>query len=610
MNLSLSHLAPWLRRADLRLAGFGISAVVAVYVGFVAVPVSTAEAWVTRGGYYVMLVTVGLFCHALWRLRGEFARHSRALTAREAVVTAALIAGFSFLAINSEPYRAKILNDEYVLQSTAFNLHYYRDVATMVRGYDLQGSFVSTDNFLDKRPFFYPFLVSLAHDLTGYRVANAFVINSLMLPVALLLAFAIGRLLAGFRAGLLAVLLLGTLPLLGQNATGSGMELTNAVMILAAMLLGAVFLAEPDERRLAAFLLATVLLAQSRYESALFVLSTALVVGAAWIQRRQIVLPWIGALVPWLLLPVALQNKVVSNTPILWELNERAETRFALSYFPENLRGAVSYLFNRDAERSNSLILSLLGALAVLWAIGSLIRAWRRGGPADPARAALAAFGLVILANTLLVLCYYWARFDDPMASRFSLPFHVLAAFAIVVMMADLDRWLPATRGLIAVVGIFSTAMAVSRYSYHHYSYLGAEEVEWQRRFVAALPPGERLIITGLSTVPWLLDKHPSILVGRARLVPDRLEYQLGPGGLFHEILVIQQLRPTTPEGRHAVLPEDRLPESFRLELLAEKRFGTRISRISRLAAVDLPADWRPPGSSPATPGSPARAAK
>src|SRR5581483_8667631 len=103
-------------------------------------------------------------------------------------------------------------------------------------------------------------------DLTGYRVANAFVVNSLLLPLALGLAFVIGRQLAGWRGGLLAALLLGTLPLLGQNATGSGMELLNVVMILATLALGAHYLAAPDEPRLAAFLLSTVLLAQSRYE--------------------------------------------------------------------------------------------------------------------------------------------------------------------------------------------------------------------------------------------------------------------------------------------------------------------------------------------------------
>jgi hypothetical protein len=62
--------------------------------------------------------------------------------------------------------------------------------------------------------------------------------------------------------------------------------------------------------------------------------------------------------------------------------------------------------------------------------------------------------------------------------------------------------------------------------------------------------------------------------------------------GTFHEILVSQALRPTTPDGNFGVDPDDLLPAGFRLETLAEKRFGGRMERLSRLVAVD-PA---PPG--------------
>jgi hypothetical protein len=111
-------------------------------------------------------------------------------------------------------------------------------------------------------------------------------------------------------------------------------------------------------------------------------------------------------------------------------------------------------------------------------------------------------------------------------------------------------------------------------------------DVEWQRRYVNALPHGERLVITNESTLPWLLQKTPSILVGRARMVADRLQHQLGEP-IFREILVMQTLRPTSIHGDYQIVPEDQLPASFKLEVLAEKRFGTRLSRINRLTAIE-----------------------
>ena len=135
-----------------------------------------------------------------------------------------------------ETLRSKILYDEFVLQSTAYNMHHFREVATMVRGYDLLGTFVSTDNYLDKRPYFYPFLISMAHDFTGYRPLNAYLLNVVLMPVGLGLAYILGRRWHGWRGGMLAVGLLGSLPLYGQNATGAGMEMLNLIMLLLAVL--------------------------------------------------------------------------------------------------------------------------------------------------------------------------------------------------------------------------------------------------------------------------------------------------------------------------------------------------------------------------------------
>lgn len=589
----------WLRsRADARLVGFGLSALAAMYLGFIGVPVKLAEEAIKRGGYYLMAATIAWFLHALWRLARESRSPVEPLTRSRRIGMIVTVALLSLMAIAAEPYQSKILNDEFVLQSTAYNIHYFRDVATMVRGYDIQGVFLSTDNYLDKRPYLYPFLVATLHDLGGYRITNAYLLNSLLMPLCLGLAFAFGRRLAGWRGGILAAVLLGSLPLLGQNATGSGMELLNLVMILAALLLAASYLQVPSEAWLMAFLLTVVLLAQARYESALYVLPAALVVAWGWRRAGGVILPWKAMLVPWLLLPVALQNRVVSNSPVLWELNEKSTGRFDVRYFPENVQGAIAFLFHRDAERANSLTLSVAGILALGWMLWRVVR-WLGGrSTVSPGFAALGCFSIAIIGNTLLVFCYYWARFDDPMAARFSLPLHLLFTFAVVLGAAELQRrWVVANRFVFGIA-LVSIASAAGKYGFHYYSHLGIGEIEWQRRYVNQLPPGERLIITNKSTLPWLLEKKPSILIGRAQLVADRLHHQLQTGG-FREIIVLQTLHPSTVEGDHQLLPEDKLPPYFQLETMAERRFGSRISRVSRLLAVELPRDWQAPGALP-----------
>ena len=585
-----------LRRSETKLVGFGLAAMAAVYLGFIGLDVATAGSLIKRFGFYFIFATFAFWVVALWRLWRQRTPVWR-LSRREWWVLLLVIGLFALVAVNSESFRSKILYDEFVLQSTAYNMHYFRDTAAMVRGYDLLGIFISTDSYLDKRPNFFPFLISLVHDLTGYRTENAHWLNVCLLPVALFLVYYVGRCLNGARGGLLALLLLGSLPLLGQNATGSGMELLNVVMILAVIALSAAYLRKPDEESLSALVLGVVLLAQSRYESAIYVAPVALVILLGWWRTRTVVLSWLAVLAPLLMMPSALQNKVISHSRWMWELKENQESRFSPEYLLANLHGAREFFFNTSARLANSWPLAVLGLPALAYLLWRWLRSLRGSSRLPADHAALLLMGLGMLTNTVLVMFYYWSNLADPIASRFSLPFYILLTLAIVVAAAHWDHRVPASKVLVGGMALFVMSVTISHQAQHLYSHLGIDEIEWEKRYVAALPPGERLIITNKSTMPWLLEKIPSILIGRTNLVGDRLQYQL-ERNTFREILVFQTLRPTTRDGDHQLVPEDRVPTGFELETLTQKRFGTKIDRVSRLVAVNLPATGPKPVTS------------
>jgi hypothetical protein len=575
-----------LQRTDVRLGCFGLAAVAAVYLGFLGLSVEQAQSFIKNCGYYVLLGTFSWWGVSLWRLWQKRQPAGASCSWQECTAAGVVVLLFSGVAILQETFRSKILNDEFVLQSTAFNMHFTREVAAMARGYNILGTFVCTDTFLDKRPNFYPFLVSLVHDFTGYRPTNAHFLNAALLPVALGVTYYLGRGLAGWRGGMLAVGLLGSLPLFAQNGTGSGMELTNITMLLTAVALAAAYLHGPDETRLSAFALVAVLLAQCRYESALYVLPAAMVVLAGWWRARRVILSWAAIALPLLLVPVALHNKVLSHSPVLWEMRENQTSRFGPEYVTANLSGAYDYFLSLRQNESNSLILTFAGALALGWVAWRLVVRRKVLIHLESIRLSWLLFGFGILANTTLVMFYFWSSFADPMASRFSLPLYVLLVFAAVMLAGWLDRWVPASVTLMLVTTACFLGLSIPKQASHLYSRVGTDEIEWERRFVASRPPGEKLILANKSTIVWLLQKTPSIVLSRARLVSDRLQYQLGEP-TFQEILVMQSLRPSTANGDHQLLPEDRLPAGFHLEILAEKRFGTKISRISRLVAVE-----------------------
>jgi len=225
-------------RLPVRLMLFGTTAIAAAFFGFVYFPVDTARNILRFGGYYVMLATFTLWLVALWRaFRSRKSIHP--IGWGELAAAGGAIALLTVIATTHDTFRSKILYDEYVLQATAYNLHFFRDNSAIVRGYEIGGVFMSIDSYVDKRPAFFPFLISMVHDIAGFRPANAFALNTGLFALTLGLVYWIGRQLNGWRGGLLGVALLGSLPLFAQNATSAGMELLNFCMVVVAIILSA-----------------------------------------------------------------------------------------------------------------------------------------------------------------------------------------------------------------------------------------------------------------------------------------------------------------------------------------------------------------------------------
>lgn len=600
VSLFAANLRSSLSRSGLRLGLFALAATSALYIGFLQFPVPAALMILRQAGYYVILLNFVLWAVALWRLVRSTERPVSSPSLKGQWAAVGLVAVLMVLAVSHEPFRSKILYDEYVLQSTAYNLHYFRDNSAMVRGYDIQGVFLSTDSYVDKRPVFFPFLLSLVHDLSGYRPENVFCLNTGLFLVVLGLIGWIGWKLNDWRGGLLAIGLLGSLPLFAQNATGAGMELLNLCMLLAVILHGAAWLARPEERTLSGLVLAVLLLVQARYESALYVLPAGLVIVLGWWRARRLIVTWSVIAAPLLLIPVALQQKVVSNSPIMWELHENQTSRFSMEYLAGNLQGAYAFFTATGLPQANSLLIGPLGLVAIAVVGWRLWRYRTRLLELGPMQLSLLLFGAAILAVTGLVMFYYWAALNDPMAARFALPLHLLLVLAIVAAAAWGDRKWPVSAVALGVVGIFILGVSAPKQSYHYYSHLGNDEIAWEQRVVEARAPGSRLIITNKSTLPWLINHTPAILLDRARVVADRLAEHLHMPD-FAEILVTQGARPTSTEGDYQIPPDEILPAWFHLEPLAERRFGTKLARISRLVAIDLPSDYKPSTPPPVT---------
>jgi hypothetical protein len=68
----------------------------------------------------------------------------------------------------------------------------------------------------------------------------------------------------------------------------------------------------------------------------------------------------------------------------------------------------------------------------------------------------------------------------------------------------------------------------------------------------------------------------------------------------FKEVIISQAIRPVDGDGAMGVDPEDLMPPTFHLQTIAEKRFGGRIDRLSRVVSIDpAPPDAKKPDHRP-----------
>lgn len=571
---------------DRRLWALGVSAILAVLLGFVVVPDQAAIQFVSKAGFWVVLLTFGLFLRAAWT---AFAQDVRGWSVRQldwTTVAVVFLSGVVLLV--HETFGFKIVMDEIMLLGTSLSMHLDKTVLVPIRGSDIQGSFVVLDGLMDKRPLFFPFLVSLLHDLTGYRPANTFILNSGLTFVFLTLVFVTGRMLAGRIAGWIGVVLLAGLPLLAHNATGGGFELLNLVMILGTMLLGVRYAGRRDAATLAVFCYSALLLAQVRYESVIYLLPVAVLVLWIWWQQGETQLSWLVIIAPLLMVHYPLQHRIFDLRASAWELGSRPgyTTPFSPAYIVDNLNHAVGFFFAAPSEQPNSLVLSVLGWLAVPFFVLLVAKRLPRLAAERPENIAVTIFALGFAAQFLLLMCYFWGKFDDVVIRRLSLPTHLGMIVALLAVLPQFAKPV-VTRALLGIALLGLVASGVPSMAAHAYSqeYLPGRETAWRRAFIAEQPRKDYLVIDN-DSVLWIAHQISSTPMLQAIKNRDRIVWNM-KNRTFSDIYVFQRFNIDADTGRMTLRDGDELGPAFVLETVREERLQTlTLSRLSRLKEI------------------------
>ena len=542
--------------------------------------------WITRHlGYWAILATALAFAWLLtgmvkkeWRRNLSWCRH------RWGILTLLLCTVFLHL---HEPHRFKILYDEYVLLSNSLRMHTEREVSVTGRAHYINGHLHLQQGFVDKRPYFFSFILSLFHDLTGYRPENALILNGIITLLLSTLIYSWCYRIGGERYGILGVLLLTAIPLVAQNATGGGFEIMNICMILIFMHAAWYYLKRDNNEGLSIFILTTVLLAQTRYESILFTLVLATIVLVNWIAKRKVSMNWFSAFSPLLLLPPLVVNQVFLADRGFWQVRDPGGMVFSLDNFIPNLQRAIYYLFNFEDDWTNSFFLSLLGVTSVIfmtvYGLKHMREIFSRPGP----HLIFYSTMIAMFVNLFLLMTYHWGQLDDPMASRLSLPLHLFFILSIVFVLKEFMKTRRFPNVIFVSLPLYIIAFIAPVNAQHEITngYVSSREVDWAMDYIRSNTTENTLIIAE-SSLPMICHNRASTPIYFLNRHLRQLQFTLNKR-IYSQILVLQRFQ-IDPETLEEVPAGRKLHEGVELELIDEMRMRPHmVSRLSRIIGVE-----------------------
>lgn len=545
---------------------------VLLLVGF---PLSWAIPLHAYGGYYYCLILFALLLYTTWgvlrevNLAGYAGQHWRGL------LCVLLASVFVHL---FQPHIMRVYNDEPGHQMVAKMMHEERENSVPEVGYALSGGMEYGERSLNYRMYFYSFLVSILHDLTGYRPANGVCLNGGIGLLLFLLVYLGGNRFYPRGGGVLAVSLLASLPLLDESVTSYGYDVTN-LAFLAAYFLALLHYAE--SRKAEHLNWAVVLglgLAYSRNESGLYLILVALVFGILWLRDAKVRLTFLVTISPLFLVPVLAARRifqeVMVDLPSLFP--HLTDSRFfALEYIPDNLIRVGQWMFDFSTTVPSSPILVLLGftGLLALWV--STPRKAAEGKRVHPQDWVLIGFGLIVIGSfTLITLALFWNPVSGE-AVRFLLPIHLLMVYVAVWFLANLnlgDRVMPlALMATLAYILLWAipTKMRETRGANLVFAQYAAWAVEWTE----GRKQEDLLYLSQLHTL-FLLHGHPAVDLRRGG---DAIESicQLVAEGYYAKVLVfiIEQYDAATDTWA-PVRPALPLDDAVLAEVVDERRWA------------------------------------
>jgi hypothetical protein len=339
-----------------------------------------------------------------------------------------VVVGLMFLA---SPLQFRILADETNLLGVANSMYQEHSFANRTSALYYFNQQHKIDSEWGIRPNLFPFLIYVMHSIKGYSAYNGFIVNAFAAVTCL---WAFYWLLSRFFQPSLAIfgaISLAAFPVFVLSVTSSGFEIVNLALALTAFCWFYQYQQDQDGYHLERLALTLVLLAQTRYESAVFVftlgLSIILMLRAPDFSKISFRI----LLAPFFFLPIAWQRLIKTDKSDYQVVGEDA--LFSIDNWLKHIELAWPYFTADKALYGTIAIMFYLALTGFVIALVQLI--YHRKAVQAPTKAILLASTLSVVALVVVIFAYFWGNLTAVFTIRLGiifLPF--IISFAIFAL--------------------------------------------------------------------------------------------------------------------------------------------------------------------------------
>jgi dolichyl-phosphate-mannose-protein mannosyltransferase len=469
----------------------------------------------------------------------------------------------------------KILSDEANLINTSHTMYKHNQVYMLMENVFRDFGFSENVVFsLDKRGLFFPFLLSIVHTFIGYSPSNGFIVN-ILAGYSLLVLFYF-FLLRWFSkdSAIFGMVLLAAYPIIIIYTLSSGFEILNVLFVVISLYLFDVYLTKNDWRYAEALLLSLVLLAQIRYESALFSLIIIPILFFELRKQPSYNFSFLTYITPILFLPVLWQRLLTTD----YQLPENYNQIFGLDNLIANFPQWWTFFSGAD-ERFGVIgivfYLSIAGLFMIIYKM-TITNNAMSNRVKNFSIAMLFSYGSV----ALIIMLFWSGNLVDAFVSRLSIVFIPLIIFFAIFFIENVPEIMKPAKKLIPYFGLLlfilywpevgkNTAIKSTE---------GYQRYHLVTKFIKTNYPDKVITVIDPYTTWYNIHTYGAISYNVANLNPESMIGRLKDNTL-DELLAIQNISFQTGE-----VINGKLNDQYKLEELYVRRFrddtSVRISRV------------------------------